>query len=124
MLLSISGIGPKIALSALSGLNPTNMRNAIVEGDVKRLSSISGIGKKMAERMVVELKDKFKGSTSLGALFDDGNTSPEQSSLRDATSALIALGYKQEAAEKMLEKISNRHELSVEDLVRKSLTGR
>ena len=124
MLLSISGIGPKIALSALSGLNPTNMRNAILEGDVKRLSSISGIGKKMAERMVLELKDKFKGSTSLGALFDDTTASPEQSSLRDATSALIALGYKQEAADKMLEKIPNRHELSVEDLVRKSLTGR
>lgn len=124
MLLSISGIGPKIALSALSGLTPSNMRTAILEGDVKRLSSISGIGKKMAERMVVELKDKFKGSTNLGALFDDGSPSAEQSSLRDATSALVALGYKQEAAEKMLEKIPNRNELSVEDLVRKSLTGR
>ena len=55
MLLTISGIGPKIALSALSGLNAREIKSAIVEGDIKRLSSISGIGRKMAERMVVEI---------------------------------------------------------------------
>ena len=56
MLLGISGIGPKTALSALSGLSVRDLKTAVVEGDVKRLSSISGIGKKTAERIVVELR--------------------------------------------------------------------
>src|SRR5512137_1685784 len=56
---TVSGIGPKIALNVLSGMNPTAFRGAVANGDVKALSQISGVGKKTAERIVVELKDKI-----------------------------------------------------------------
>src|SRR6185437_2269143 len=56
---TVSGIGPKIALNILSGMNPTAFRGAVANGDVKALSQISGVGKKTAERIVVELKDRI-----------------------------------------------------------------
>ena len=68
MLLGISGIGPKTALSALSGLSVRDLKAAVVEGDIKRLSSISGIGKKTAERMVVELRHKLGEGEALEAV--------------------------------------------------------
>ena len=65
LLLGISKIGPKIALSVLSGLNARELKRAVVEGDKKRLSSISGIGPKMAERMILELKDKISAGENI-----------------------------------------------------------
>src|SRR5215475_11130423 len=59
---TVSGIGPKIALNVLSGMNPTAFRGAVANGDVRALSQISGVGKKTAERIVVELRDKFGAS--------------------------------------------------------------
>ncbi|MDF3129721.1 Holliday junction branch migration protein RuvA [Kiritimatiellaeota bacterium B1221] len=120
-LTQVSGIGPKLGLTALSGLSIGALQNAIMEGDVKRLSSISGIGKKMAERMVVELRDKIeKGSIepSSGSAAPAGPT-------RDAILALVALGYKQQDASAMLEKV-RKHSTgtvdNVEDLVRLALS--
>ena len=123
MLLGVSGIGPKTAVSALSGLSVRELKTALIESDVKRISSISGIGKKTAERVIVELRDKFSSGDALEAL-SGADSAPGDHRLRDAALALISLGYKQADAQKMIKKVSSDSNLSVEELVRKALTGR
>lgn len=100
-LISITGIGPKLALSALSGLSVRDLKAAVVEGDLKRICTISGVGKKMAERIVVELRHKLSAAESLEAVAG-GDAAAERGALRDAMLALVALGYKQEDARKMV----------------------
>jgi len=105
-LTAITGIGPKLALSALSGLSVRDMKAAVVEGDIKRISSISGVGKKMAERIVVELRHKLSAAESLEAVAGaDDEASGGSGALRDALMALVALGYKQEDARKMIMRV-------------------
>ena len=93
---TVSGIGPKLALNVLSGTSVTGFRAAVAAGDVKALSSISGVGKKTAERIVVELKDKLgsfgPGVTVAGA--GAKGVSPGDTKLNDAALALSALGFK------------------------------
>jgi Holliday junction DNA helicase RuvA len=95
---SVSGIGPKTALSILSGINVTAFRGAVAGGDVKMLSQISGVGKKTAERIVVELKDKIGAAAALEAGSAQRALSSEEQKVNDATLALMALGYKQAEA--------------------------
>ncbi|MBC8206593.1 MAG: Holliday junction branch migration protein RuvA [Kiritimatiellales bacterium] len=123
LLLGVNGIGPKIAVSALSGLSVRELKTALVESDVKRISSISGIGKKTAERVIVELRDKFTTGETLEALAGAG-AEPGDTRLRDAALALISLGYKQDDARKMVQKFAGDTEASVEEIIRKSLTGK
>lgn len=119
-LITVKGIGPKLGLTILSGLPAANLMEAIVTQDTAALSGISGIGKKTAERMVLELKDK---------LFDESQPSvatgsTEQRSRREeAVSALEALGFRKRDAEKAVNQImSGSPDLSVSDLVKKALT--
>jgi holliday junction DNA helicase RuvA len=124
MLMSISGIGPRLALAALSGLTVRELTVAIVEGDVKRLSSVSGIGKKMAERMVVELRDKLSDGEAMEAVAGAGEHAQSDTRLRDAVLALLALGYKQEQARKMVRKVIGTGEPpDVDDIIRMALAG-
>lgn len=123
LLLGVSGVGPKIAVSALSGLSVRELKTALVEGDVKRISSISGIGKKTAERIIVELRDKFSAGETLEALSGIDEPSGD-TRLRDAALALVSLGYKQEDARKMIKKVGVDADASVEDMVRMALTGK
>jgi Holliday junction DNA helicase RuvA len=124
MLLGISGIGPKLALSALSGLSARELKAAVVEGDVKRLSSISGIGKRTAERMVVELRGRIKPGEALEAVAGGEPDSAESIRLRDTVLALVALGYQQEAARKMAtQAIKAGEDVSVEELIKRALGG-
>jgi Holliday junction DNA helicase RuvA len=102
LLTGISGIGPKLALSALSGLTVRELKAAVVEGDLKRLSSIQGVGKKMAERMVVELRDRISAADALEAVSGSDSAAPETLLMRDAVLALVTLGYTQEVARKMV----------------------
>lgn len=126
LLLSVSGIGPKTALSVLSGMSVRELKVAIKDADVKRLSSISGIGKKTAERMVVELRDKFSAgeilaSSSTGQMLTDSDVR-----LRDAVLALVSLGYKRSEAQDMVLTASAQPGMTaadVEALVRKALAG-
>jgi holliday junction DNA helicase RuvA len=120
---NVSGIGPKIALNILSGINATAFRGAVANSDVKALSSISGVGKKTAERIVVELKDKFGQAGALEASSAGRALSESDQKINDAVLALMALGFKQleahdsiRAAETVL-----GAQASVEDLVRASL---
>src|SRR5690349_11583524 len=92
---TVSGIGPKIALNVLSGMNPTTFRGAVANGDVKALSQISGVGKKTAERIVVELKDRIGAAGAWEASSAARALSPEDQKLNDAVLALLALGFKQ-----------------------------
>ncbi len=92
---TVSGIGPKIALNILSGIAVTAFRGAVANSDVKALSQISGVGKKTAERIVVELKDKIGAAGAWEAASAQRALSAEDQKLNDAVLALIALGFKQ-----------------------------
>jgi len=92
---TVSGIGPKIALNILSGISVTAFRGAVANGDVKSLSQISGVGKKTAERMVVELRDKIGQAGAWEAASAKRALSPEDQKINDAVLALMALGFKQ-----------------------------
>ncbi|MDZ4197707.1 MAG: Holliday junction branch migration protein RuvA [Kiritimatiellia bacterium] len=122
LLLGVSGIGPKTALNALSGLSPREMTAAIAGNDLKRLSSISGIGRKTAERIVVELRDKITAGEALEAV-SGGEGTPEDSRRRDAVLALIALGYKQIEAIRLVRAAvpEASSSMGVEEIVRLAL---
>jgi Holliday junction DNA helicase RuvA len=92
---SVSGIGPKTALNILSGMNVVAFRGAVANGDVKALSQVSGVGKKTAERIVVELRDKIGAAGALEAASARHALTPEDQKTNDATLALMALGFKQ-----------------------------
>ena len=91
---TVSGIGPKIALNVLSGMNVVALRGAVAAGDVKALSQISGIGRKTAERIVVELKDKIGPAGAWEASSARKGLSEADQKLNDAVLALLALGFK------------------------------
>ena len=121
---AVSGIGPKTALNILSGINISALRSAVATGDVKSLSQISGVGKKTAERIVVELRDKVGKSAALEA--GPGArpaASPEDQKSNDATAALGALGFKQPDAHEAVRAAQAvlGPQASVEQLVRAAL---
>ena len=95
---TVSGIGPKIALNVLSGMNVAALRGAVAKGDVKALAQISGVGKKTAERIVVELRDKIGAAGEWEASSAARALSAEDRKLNDAVLALLALGFKQPEA--------------------------
>ena len=120
---TVSGIGPKIALNVLSGMNPVALRGAVANGDVKALSQISGVGKKTAERIVVELKDKIGAAGAWEASSAQRSLSDADQKVNDAVLALMALGFKQPEAHEAIRASQAvlGPQASVEDLVRASL---
>ena len=103
-LISISGIGPKLALAVLSGIEPPDLVRAIRSQDVPRLTSIPGVGKKTAERIGLELKDRLP--QSLQAAADAARpAAPEDQLKADLLSALVNLGYQRNPAEKAIEQV-------------------
>lgn len=117
---TVSGIGPKLALNILSGMNLTALRGAVATGDVKALSKISGVGKKTAERIVMELKDKVGAAGAWEAASSQRGLSAADQKVNDAMLALIALGYKQvEAHDAVRGALAALGEqATIEDLVR------
>jgi Holliday junction DNA helicase RuvA len=120
---TVSGIGPKIALNVLSGISVTAFRGAVANGDVKALSQISGVGKKTAERIVVELKDKVGAAGAWEASSAQRALSPEDQKVNDAVLALMALGFKQIEAHDTVRKVQAvlGPQATLEDLVRACL---
>ena len=117
----VSGIGPAIAMAVLSGLPVERFKQAVVEGDVKGLSAIKGLGTKTAERIVLELKDKV-GVTETWQVGGAGAEAGAQA--RDAELALLALGFKQVDARKAIKAVLEREpEMAAEDLIREALRG-
>lgn len=121
LLLSVSGVGAATARMMLSSLKPEEVSRAIVQGNVKLLESVKGIGKKTAERLVLELRDKM-GKQSAGA---DGTINQVQGNnvAQDALQALTALGISRQQAEQSIQKIilAEPTELPLEDLIKKAL---
>ena len=120
---NVSGIGPKIALNILSGISVTAFRGAVANGDVKALSQISGVGKKTAERIVVELKDKVGAAGAWEAASAQRALSTQDQRLNDAVLALLALGFKQLEAHDSVRNAQSAlgPQATVEDLVRACL---
>ncbi|HET6956378.1 MAG TPA: Holliday junction branch migration protein RuvA [Vicinamibacterales bacterium] len=101
-LISVSGIGPKVSLAVLSGIEPEDLIRAIERGDLARLTAIPGVGKKTSERIVLELKDRLPRAAVAAAAV--GVAEPEAPMLRDdVVSALVNLGYHRPLAEKAAE---------------------
>lgn len=123
MLLSVSGVGPKIALTILGGMSAVALKGAIVANDVKTLSKIKGVGAKTAERLCVDLRDKVGAIGAAEAASAKHALTPEEQKLNDAILAMVSLGYKQLEAHKAvraaLDKVGAA--ATVEELVRHSL---
>jgi len=119
-LLDVNGVGPKMALNMLSIGNVNQLKQAIASGDVKFIQQTNGVGKKVAERVVIELKDKV----GLGQGSADSNIFVSESSLMsdEATQALISLGYSAQDAAQALEGIDSK--LSTEERIKKALASR
>jgi Holliday junction DNA helicase RuvA len=118
-LISVSGIGPKVALSVLSGIEPDQLVRAIRSGDVARLVKIPGVGKKTAERLVVELRDRLPG---VGAAEPEAPPDTGDELRTDLLSALANLGYQKAAVEKTVDKVLKQPEATgFEDALRQVL---
>ena len=115
----VSGVGPKLALVALSGCSPEQLRTAVVQNNVGFLSKIKGVGKKTAERIVVELRDKLGVAQAWAGNASPVSVSPAQQRQSDALMALISLGYKQPDALKALKQVDGK--VSTEEMVREAL---
>lgn len=119
---NVSGIGPKLALAVLSGMSVSNFKSAVVNSDTTAISKISGIGKKTAERIVLELKDKLGVAAAWEAATAAHAPTPEQEQANEAVLALIALGYKQIDAHKAVHDLQQKGEgKSAEELVKLAL---
>lgn len=116
-LIAVSGIGPKLALAVLSGIEPRDLAGAIIRNDLARLTAIPGVGKKTAERMCVELRDRLPKTIDAGAAPAPGDALRD-----DLVSALLNLGYHRQGIDKALEKLlSTTTEPRFEDILRAAL---
>ena len=122
-LIAINKVGPKLALGILSGMSPANLLTAVMSNDAARLSAIPGVGKKTAERLTLEMKDKLSDLT-FGMEHQPEAESPG-GFYEDALSALVNLGYKKPQAEKSLKSAYNKmgKDSSLEDLIKESLNN-
>ena len=121
-LITVSGVGPKMGIAVLSGLNTTDLATAIATSDVKRLSAVKGLGKKTAERIILELREKVTApavnSAEKGApvpVMQDGD--------EDAVVALMTLGFTRSESEKAIARARSQGATSVEDIIMISLKG-
>ena len=113
-LISISGVGPKIGLACLSGMDADTLSGAIAAGDVKRLSTIPGLGKRTSERIILELKEKMGGFA--------GAVPAQNAVLDDLQSALVNLGYKAKSVDKLMAELASKADsMSFEELLKEAL---
>ena len=123
ILIGISGVGPKLAVNILSHIPVGDLKRAIATGDIKRLSGLPGIGKKTAERLVLELKDKVGPIDELPVSSDTTSVAgPTTNTLtNDVISALVNLGYKENMARKILENMEMAPDLTMEEALKGAL---
>lgn len=121
-LISVSGVGPKMGITVLSGMNISDLAAAIATSDVKRLSSVKGLGKKTAERIILELREKVAFNSSAaevsGAVLESGVSGEE-----DAVVALMTLGFTRAESEKAISRARANGATSVEDIIMLALKG-
>jgi len=122
LLIGVSGVGPKLARDILSNIQPAPLAAALQHGDIGKLSAIPGIGKKTAERLIVELREKVrKISLPEGSPEISRESVQNHYLLDDVTSALINLGYKEALVKKALMEIDNSENGTVEEVLKKAL---
>jgi len=123
LLTSVSGVGPKLALSVLSALPVSNLVSAIQSGDVEKLTTVPGIGNKSASRLVLELKDKVEKLHPGLASASESPRQGEDATFDDALSALVNLGYRPQDAKVALKQVkkSNAKTIVLKDMIRESL---
>lgn len=121
LLISVSGIGPKLGNGILSNIGAEELCQALVSGDLVRLSAIPGIGKKTAERLVLELKEKVKKMGTLAAAPATATAGAKQDVHDDVLSALVNLGYKEAVVQKVLGEIGIGADASVEATLKLAL---
>jgi Holliday junction DNA helicase RuvA len=126
-LIRLNGVGPKLALALMSSLEVDELVRCVSAQDTSALVKVPGVGKKTAERLLVELKDRFKSWEAAPSLFElmptgPNTAAPVASAETDAVSALISLGYKPQEASKAVAAINTKG-LSSEDLIRRALKG-
>ena len=121
LLISINGIGPKLALTILSGMGPLKLNNNILNEDVKSLTAISGVGTKTANRIILELKDKV--SLDDNAQKSSLETNENKQLFLDSVNALISLGYKKNIAKDACDTLQKKGELNgaIEVVIKKAL---
>ena len=123
--ITVSGIGPKGGLALLSQLDASELRFAIYSADIKTISSVNGIGKKMAERLILELKDKIALDMPSGAegiqLLSQGEDSSLADSQRDAVEALVALGYSATEASRAVRACTPDPDMNADEILKKAL---
>ena len=121
LLISINGIGPKLAITILSGIGPSNLEDKIISGNIKALVSIPGVGTKIAKRIIIELKDKLIDLKDDSIGFNINGTNSQ--SFTDVFKALISLGYKEKDAKKACIKLDEKNELDdkLDVLIKKAL---
>jgi Holliday junction DNA helicase RuvA len=116
LLISISGVGPKSALSLLSGISTDDLKQAIITSNVERMIAVPGIGRKTAERLILELKNKVRD------IKEEGLAPTKPSLQKEAVAALSTLGYNIASSEKVVNKIlSEMSDCSLEELIKRSL---
>lgn len=122
LLIGVTGIGPKLAMSVLSGLTVRELAQAVANADTKRLAAVPGVGRKTSERLVLELKDRLSEGERL-ALAGEDRPEAEDRRARDAALALLSLGYKQNEAQTLIRKALETlpDSASVEEVIRKAL---
>ena len=120
-IITVNKVGPKLALTILSGMPPADLMIAIDSNDVSKLSTIPGIGRKTAERLILEMRDKLSGLSLGFSLIEDPVT--RNGLFDDALSALMNLGYKKNSADQALKKVcaKGEKESSLESLIKESL---
>ncbi|MBJ6800471.1 Holliday junction branch migration protein RuvA [Geomonas propionica] len=121
LLIGVSGVGPKLANSILSNSEPAELSDSLVRGDIARLSAIPGIGKKTAERLVLELKEKMKKLGITAAAPGTAAAPPKPEIREDILSALINLGYKEAVVQKALAELKFPEDATVESLLKQAL---
>lgn len=121
LLLSVSGVGPKVALNILSHLPTAELRQALSQGNAKHLATVPGIGKKTAERLVLELREKIGRVefTDIGSTQVPASTPPDLQ--EDALSALVNLGYKENLSRKALDGLDLTPGTPLEDILKQAL---
>ncbi|MBI3807067.1 MAG: Holliday junction branch migration protein RuvA [Nitrospirae bacterium] len=123
LLTSVSGVGPKLALSVLSALPVSNLVSAIQSGDIEKLTTVPGIGNKSASRLVLELKEKVEKLHPGLASASESPGQREDATFDDALSALVNLGYRPQDAKEALKQVkkSNAESIVLKDMIRESL---
>ena len=117
VLLKISGVGPRVALALLSGLTTEELTACVAAGDIAQLTRVPGIGRKTAERLVIELRDRLEAVTGPGSDASGASLTPQQ----DAVSALMALGYRENEANRAVRAVELDGTPTVEILIREAL---